>query len=140
LPTEVTVGADETVTHDVLLSSARVVADVQVVNGTLDTVTIFRASRSTGGSSNTYFSDYSQNLDYAVVLPMANINVFGSATVTSTAGDTSAQSLPSQTLNVSAAGATATWEHDASFAAGAIQGDITRTGAATPTSGQVYLY
>lgn len=140
LPTEISVGADETVTNDIPLSSARVQADVQVANGTLDLVSIMRASGNSGGSNSTYFNYYSQNVDYAVVLPMANISVYGSATVTSSAGDTSAQTLPNQTLDVSAGGATATWELDASFAAGAIVGDVTLTGADTPTGGNVQLY
>ena len=43
-------------------------------------------------------------------------------------------------MNVPASGTTATWELDAAFVAGAIQGDINFPGAATPSSGGIQLY
>jgi hypothetical protein len=75
-----------------------------------------------------------------VALPASNVSVYGSATVTNTEGNSSAQTLARQTVNVPASGATATWELDAAFSAGAIQGDINFTGAATPSRGSLQLY
>jgi hypothetical protein len=140
LPTQISVGSAEEVTNNISLSSTRVLADVQVTNGTLDVVSILRANASSSGSDWSNFNSYSQNLGYAVALPASNVSVYGSATVTNTEGNSSAQTLARQTVNVPASGATATWELDAAFSAGAIQGDINFTGAATPSRGSLQLY
>jgi hypothetical protein len=140
LPTQISVGSAEEVTNNISLSSTRVLADVQVTNGTLDVVSILRANASSSGSDWSNFNSYSQNLGYAVALPASNVSVYVSATVTNTEGNSSAQTLARQTVNVPASGATATWELDAAFSAGAIQGDINFTGAATPSRGSLQLY
>ena len=59
LPTQISVGAEEEISNNISLSSARVLADVQVANGTLDVVSNLRAHGNSGGSSPTYFSYYS---------------------------------------------------------------------------------
>ncbi|MCF3651319.1 HYR domain-containing protein [Synoicihabitans lomoniglobus] len=134
------VGAEETVTHDLPITSARIVADVQVANGTLTSIPTLQANGNSGTNPATSFNFYGQNLDYAVVLPMNNVSIYGSVKVTSADNVLSAQSLTSQSLNVGAAGITATWNIDAAFAAGAIQGDVNFTGSATPNSNTTYLY
>ena len=124
LPDQISVGADETVSRDLNITTARVLADVQVANGSLNAIPTLQASGNTGGTAPASFSFYGQYVDYAVVLPATSININGSASVTSTAGETSAQTLSNQSVSVSTSGATATWSLDAAFAAGAIQGEI----------------
>jgi hypothetical protein len=135
------VGADQTVTHNVAITTARIAADVQVANGTLSAIPSLQSSGNSGGSSNiTSFSASSSNQAYVLSLPSSNVSVYGTATVKSTTHQTSTQTLSNKTVNVTAAGATATWSLDAAFSAGSIAGSVNLTGAASPANSYVYLY
>lgn len=134
------VPGDQTTTFNVAVTTARITADVTVANGTLASIPTLQAYGSTGGSVSTSVQYYGQNIAYAVSLPISNVSINGTAAVTSTDGQSSTQALASQTVAVSAAGATASWSLDAAFSAGAIQGDIALTGAVQPNSATLYLY
>ena len=134
------VGADQTVNHDVVLTTTRIAATVTVANGTLTSIANLQASGSSGGTQNAYFSASSQNLAYVPAMPFANISVYGSASVNSTSNQVSTQALSSKAVDATVASPSVAWALDAAFSAGTIQGSVNLTGAVTPANTYIYLY
>ncbi len=134
------VAAEQTVTNNVTMTTARLAATVEVANGTLTSIPTLQAYGNNGLNPATSFNAYAQNLSYVVALPFNGVTVYGTANVTSTTGQTSTQTLANRTVNVSAAGGAAAWSLDAAFAAGSLAGSLNLTGVASPSNGYVYLY
>ncbi len=135
---QIAVGASETVTKNYSVTTARIAASVQVSNGTL--TNIGQLSASGYLPDNTNFSSSGGSINYLPSLIADNVNVSGTATVTSTTNQVSTQTLPNKTINVSASGGSVSWSLDAAFAAGAISGAFDLRGAVTPNSTGTNLY
>ncbi len=132
-PDEISVAASATVAHDFSVNTARVNAAIEVSNGTLVSLNYLQVhgdSFSAGGNGTTSVPS----------LIASEVSVRGTANLMSFEDQPSTQTLPSQTVAVTAAGALASWSLDAAFSAGSIQGSIDFQGAATPIGASVYLY
>jgi hypothetical protein len=138
--TIIAVAADQTVTNNVAVTTARIAATVQVANGTLTSIPSLQAYGNNGLNPATSFNAYAQNLPYILSLPFNNVTVYGSSLVSSTSNQSSTQTLSSKTTNVTTAGGSVAWSIDAAFASGTIAGALNLLGAATPTSASIYLY
>ncbi|MBI3885691.1 MAG: HYR domain-containing protein [Opitutae bacterium] len=137
----IAVGANETVTQNYSITTARVTGDVQVANGTLSSFGYVQASGSSGSGANTVsFYAYAYSTGVVTVLPFNGVSVYGTANLLSTTGQTSTVPLPSTTVDVPAGGATVSWSVDAAFVSSTIQGALTLTGGPAISSAQVYFY
>lgn len=134
----IAVGANETLTHNFNLATTRITADVQVAHGTLSGFGYMQAYGSS--SDSTSFSSYTQSTGWVPVLPMNSVQVYGTAALLSSTGQSSNVALSAQTLNVGLGGATATWNVDAAFVSSTIQGTLQLTGGPTMNSAQIYIY
>jgi len=132
----VSVGANETVAQNYSIATARATADVQVANGTLSSFGYLQAY---GNTSSVSFSSYSYGSGVVTVLPISGVSVYGTASLLSSANQSSSIALTSQTVNMSAGGATVTWNVDAAFVSSTIQGTLKLNGGPSLTSSQIYV-
>lgn len=132
----IAVGANQTVTQDYSIATARVTADVQVSNGSL---TSFGYLQAGGNDGTVSFSSYSYSSGVVTVLPFSSVSVYGTASLQSSTGQTSSVALATQSINVPLGGATATWNVNAAFVSSTVQGALQLNGGPAITSSQIYV-
>lgn len=134
--TEIAVGPNETVAQDYNITTSRVTADVQVANGSLTSFGYVQASGTSGSVS---FYSYNYGAGTVAVLPFTGVSVYGTASLLSTAGQSSSVALSTQSVDVPVSGATVTWNVDAAFVSSTIQGALQLNGGPTFDSAQIYV-